>query len=43
MLSILIKPASSRCNLKCKYCFYEDESLNRSQSDYGMMKVETLE
>lgn len=43
MLSILIKPASSRCNLKCKYCFYEDASAHRIKSDYGMMSVESLE
>ena len=23
-VSILIKPASSACNMKCSYCFYED-------------------
>ena len=23
-MSFLIKPASSLCNLRCKYCFYED-------------------
>ena len=42
-LSIIIKPASSRCNLKCQYCFYKDDSLNRSCSDYGVMKIEDLE
>lgn len=42
-LSILIKPTSSRCNLKCQYCFYEDESLHRFQRDYGFMKIEDLE
>ena len=28
-LSMLIKPASSLCNLRCKYCFYADVSENR--------------
>ena len=25
-LSILLKPASSGCNLRCAYCFYADEA-----------------
>ena len=24
-MQMMIKPASSNCNLKCSYCFYEDE------------------
>ena len=27
--SVLIKPASSQCNMKCKYCFYHDISSKR--------------
>ena len=23
-LNFLIKPASSQCNMRCRYCFYED-------------------
>ena len=42
-LSFLIKPASSLCNLRCKYCFYEDESENRSQKCYGIMSKETAD
>lgn len=42
-LNILIKPVSSACNLRCQYCFYHDVAENRSQSDYGIMTVETLE
>ena len=42
-LSFLIKPASSLCNLRCKYCFYEDESENRNQKCYGIMKAETTD
>jgi len=37
-ISILIKPASSACNLKCKYCFYRDISVNRQTASYGRMK-----
>ncbi|MBS6519882.1 MAG: SPASM domain-containing protein [Clostridiales bacterium] len=42
-LSLLIKPASSLCNLNCLYCFYEDVSSKRIQSSYGIMKKEIME
>ena len=42
-LSILIKPASGRCNLRCRYCFYEDVTEHREQADLGMMSGQTLE
>ena len=41
-VSMLIKPASGRCNLRCRYCFYEDVSENRTQYDLGMMSEETM-
>lgn len=41
--SILIKPASSNCNINCKYCFYKCLSSNREQYSLGFMKGETLE
>lgn len=41
--SILIKPASSACNIKCKYCFYRSLSEQRDKSFCGMMTLETLE
>lgn len=41
-LSLLIKPASGLCNLRCKYCFYADEMNKREQASYGVMSVETL-
>ena len=28
-LTVLIKPASGRCNMRCRYCFYVDEMENR--------------
>ena len=37
-LNLLIKPASSLCNLRCKYCFYEDEASNRAQHSMGIME-----
>ena len=42
-LSLLIKPASSNCNLKCKYCFYHSIAENRVVPSYGMMDNDTLE
>lgn len=30
-LNFLIKPASGLCNMRCRYCFYEDEAANRAQ------------
>ncbi len=42
-IQLLIKPASSGCNLKCRYCFYKSVSDNREVKDYGIMSMETLE
>lgn len=42
-LNLLIKPASGNCNLRCKYCFYNDISENREIHNYGMMDIDTLE
>lgn len=42
-LSIMLKPASGLCNLRCKYCFYADEAANRETASYGMMSEDTLE
>ena len=39
-VNLLIKPASSLCNLRCEYCFYEDEAQNRTQRSMGVMKEE---
>ncbi len=36
-LNLMLKPASSACNLRCAYCFYADEARNRRVSDYGIM------
>lgn len=42
-ISLLIKPASGNCNMRCRYCFYEDETQNREVASFGMMSEETLE
>ena len=42
-LSLMIKPASGNCNMRCRYCFYADEMQNRKVASYGIMTVETLE
>jgi uncharacterized protein len=42
-VSLLIKPASGSCNIRCKYCFYIDEMSNRNTALYGKMTDEILE
>ena len=42
-INLLIKPASSLCNLRCRYCFYEDEASNRTQRSMGIMSEETAQ
>jgi len=41
-ISILIKPVSGLCNLKCEYCFYLDELNNRSNNNLYKMKEDTV-
>ena len=42
-ISVMIKPASSLCNLRCLYCFYADISENRNVASHGVMQEETLD
>lgn len=42
-LTMLIKPASSLCNMRCKYCFYCDEAKNRTIPSHGIMSRGTSE
>ena len=42
-LSLMLKPSSGMCNMRCKYCFYADETQKRSVPSYGFMSLETLE
>ncbi|MCI8517928.1 MAG: anaerobic sulfatase maturase [Hungatella sp.] len=41
-LTILIKPASGNCNMRCRYCFYADEQEHREVSSHGIMKRDTM-
>ena len=40
-VSLMIKPASSLCNLSCEYCFYKDVSEHREHLGFGKMDRET--
>ncbi len=42
-VNIMLKPASSLCNMRCKYCFYADVSAARNIPSYGIMSAETVE
>lgn len=42
-LSLLIKPASGSCNLRCRYCFYADEAEKRSCASFGRMSMDTMQ
>ncbi len=41
-IHIMLKPASGLCNLRCKYCFYADETQKREVASYGRMSLDTL-
>lgn len=42
-LTLMIKPASSKCNLRCDYCFYFDEEKNRENKYRKIMDTNTIE
>ena len=42
-LTVMIKPVSSACNMRCRYCFYADVSQNRQKANLGRMSQTTLE
>jgi len=42
-LSVLIKPASGLCNMRCRYCFYADVTDHRKVKNRGIMTEETAE
>ena len=41
-ISVMIKPASGSCNMRCRYCFYADEQENREVGSYGVMSLSTM-
>ena len=41
-LSIMLKPASSACNLRCSYCFYRDVSESRETQSFGKMSLSLM-
>lgn len=41
-VSVMIKPASGSCNMRCRYCFYADEQANRQVGSYGVMSTATM-
>lgn len=42
-LTIMVKPVSGNCNLRCSYCFYTDVARHRETASYGVMSPQTLE
>lgn len=42
-ISVLIKPVSSLCNIKCDYCFYNTIAEEREVASYGVMETSVLE
>jgi uncharacterized protein len=42
-LSLLIKPASGHCNLRCSYCFYHDLTSIREAGNFGIMSEDIME
>ena len=41
--TMLIKPVSNSCNMRCAYCFYADVSKHREKASYGVMTSATCE
>ncbi len=41
--NVMIKPASASCNMRCRYCFYTDESSSRQTASYGLMSREVVQ
>ena len=42
-LNFLIKPASGACNMRCKYCFYENEVVIRKEDHSVFMTLYTAQ
>lgn len=42
-INFLIKPASSTCNMRCRYCFYADVAQHRAVENNGIMKPAVMD
>lgn len=42
-IHLLIKPASSLCQMECRYCFYKDVAGHRKEYDAKIMQHETVD
>lgn len=42
-LSVMVKPVSGACNMRCTYCFYNDEMAHRQTAAYAPMDSVTAE
>lgn len=40
-VTFLVKPASGLCQMRCRYCFYEDVTENRAEKSMGLMDAAT--
>ncbi|OUO96010.1 radical SAM/SPASM domain-containing protein [Rubneribacter badeniensis] len=41
-IAVMLKPASGLCNMRCRYCFYDDEVAARDVACYGIMSEDVL-
>ncbi|MBQ8092732.1 MAG: anaerobic sulfatase maturase [Clostridia bacterium] len=42
-VNLLIKPASSLCNMRCRYCFYTDETAYQTDVHPSVMSMDTAD
>ena len=42
-ITVMVKPVSGACNMRCRYCFYADEMTHRKSSVYPRMTGELLD
>ena len=42
-ITVMVKPVSGACNMRCRYCFYADEMTHRKSSVYPKMTGELLD
>ena len=42
-LTVMVKPVSGACNMRCRYCFYADEMARRGAAIYPAMTDDMLE